>query len=263
MSFSLFYSWQSDKKTSVNKVLIRDAIDIAVAELSVEVDEAPRVEADMENVSGSPEIATVLFQKIGRSAVFIADTTVVATTIGGRCLPNPNVSTEMGYAGGLIGWGRIICVMNEHFGGIKTIPFDVRNRPFPVLYKLNPDSMESSDRIRDELAVALRAKIAGVLETEYTAVSRAIERLDINSHSELQRFGRQKCFHSPQPLTQDHIFAVQRLLDLALVRADYAPQNQLYAYHWTYLGVEVLKRLAIRDPNEDNKDSVFPMNGNL
>jgi len=62
-----------------------------------------------------------MFNRIRRSAIFVGDMTLVGTIAKAgsgnlKLVPNPNVLMEMGYAAGTIGWGRIICVMNEHFG---------------------------------------------------------------------------------------------------------------------------------------------------
>jgi hypothetical protein len=44
--------------------------------------------------------------------------------------------------------------------------------------------------------------------------------------------------------------AIPRLIDLELISCDVAPQEKMYAYHWTYLGKRVLTKLGIRNtPN--------------
>ncbi|MGB2821100.1 MAG: hypothetical protein WBF17_08970, partial [Phycisphaerae bacterium] len=81
MTCAIFYSWQSDTPASCNRTFIRSAIDVAIAGLpqTAEVAESPRVESGMEGVAGTPEVATVMFDKIRRSAVFIGDVTLVGS----------------------------------------------------------------------------------------------------------------------------------------------------------------------------------------
>jgi hypothetical protein len=62
VGYTVFYSWQSDTPANANRSLIRDALDAAVATLDA-VQEAPRVDTGMEGVAGSPEVATVMFEK--------------------------------------------------------------------------------------------------------------------------------------------------------------------------------------------------------
>src|SRR5437899_2419856 len=120
--YTIFYSWQTDSPQECNKRLIRDAIDAAVDAIGsgITVEDSPRVESGMEGVAGTPEVASVMFDKIGESAIFLGDVTLVGTiqkttNKEGDCTKktsNPNVALEMGYAAGILGWGRIICVIN-------------------------------------------------------------------------------------------------------------------------------------------------------
>jgi hypothetical protein len=269
VAFSIFYSWQSDAPGDCNRTFIRKALDAAVTSLSASaaVEDSPRVESGMEGIAGTPEVATVMFTRIKRSAVFLGDMTLVGsiTKEGSdevKRVPNPNVLLEMGYAAGTIGWGRVICVMNEHFGKRTGLPFDVRNRRFPIDYSLAPGDKKSVEKVSADLTRWVKFAIESVIKNEYEAVNDALSALDINCLNLMGACGKGDYFAAPDPRattfggpldTGKFNAAVIRLLDLRLLKAGVDPSKGLYAYHWTYLGKQVLQRLAIR-----NADSAEP-----
>ena len=114
--YQIFYSWQSVLPHKSNRTFIREAIEEATAAISQDgvVEDAPRIDEGMDGVAGTPEVATIMFQKIDTSAIFIGDVSFVGSTEpfdGNRekkRVPNPNVLLEMGYAAARIGWSRII-----------------------------------------------------------------------------------------------------------------------------------------------------------
>ncbi len=264
MEYSIFYSWQSDAPDVCNRNFIRQALDDAVSEMATiaTVEDSPRVESGMEGIAGTPEVATMMFTRIDRCAIFIGDMTLVgeihnADSDQVKRVPNPNVLLEMGYAAGIIGWSRIICVMNEHFGERMELPFDVRNRRFPIDYDLAPGDRAAANKVRNDLARWLKFAIETVGKTEYAATSEAINSLDIDCLEILQRFGPSDYFVLPkfpatvfgQLDTSKYNAAVVRLLGLRLLKADVDANKGLYAYHWTYLGKQVLLELEIRSEN--------------
>jgi len=248
--YSVFYSWQSDTPDDCNRQFIRQALDDAVAStaLGATVEDSPRVESGMQGIAGTPEVATVMFTRIKKSAVFLGDMTLVGTIAKAgsdevKRVPNPNVLLEMGYAAGTIGWGRIICVMNEHFGKRTELPFDVRNRRFPIDYALPPGDKLNREKVKKDLTRWVNFAIETVLKNEYEAVNEAVSVLDINCHNLMGVFGKGDCFSAPDPRvttlggpldTPKFNAAVIRLLDLGLIEARFAPDQGLYAYHWTY-----------------------------
>jgi hypothetical protein len=104
---------------------------------------APSLDHDTKNVTGTPAIADTIQRKIRRCGVFIADLTSVAdyTTANERQkqTPNANVMAELGLAIRAVGWERIILVMNTAFGGPDDLPFDLKHHSFPIQYSLKPD----------------------------------------------------------------------------------------------------------------------------
>jgi hypothetical protein len=94
------------------------------------------------------------------------------------------------------------------------------------------------------------------VQNEHRAVDDAIERLDSQCINLLMAHCQTFYFHVPEPTTRgeqlDAIFitnAVARLLDLKLLRYNYAREDVGYrwAYHWTYLGKLVLKKMQLSD----------------
>ncbi len=116
--FTLFYAWQSDTAQKANRFLIRDAVDDALKHINATstIDNAPRLDHDTKNISGTPEIAGSIYEKIGSAGLFLADVTFVGKTSGGKQLSNPNVLLELGFAASKLGWERIILVMNSAYG---------------------------------------------------------------------------------------------------------------------------------------------------
>ena len=263
MRFSIFYSWQSDSPSDCNRTFIRLALDDAVALLAegASVEDSPRVESGMEGIAGTPEVATVMFTRIKGSAIYLGDLTLVGTiTTDGseevKRVPNPNVLLEMGYAAGTIGWERVICVMNEHFGKRRDLPLDVRNRRFPFNYSLAHGDDDQAKKVKKDLTRWIKCSIETVVKNEYEAVSEAVSRLDINCLNLMHKHGTNDYFAGPDPrattfggLLDTHKFnaAVIRLLDLKLLKADVNTSQGLYAYHWTYLGAQALLRLGFRN----------------
>jgi hypothetical protein len=265
MGISVFYSWQSDAPDKCNRRFIREALEAAVAEIGkdAEVLDAPRVESGMEGVPGTQEVAKTMFDKIDRSDLFLGDLTLVGS-IGpleegkaNKPTPNPNVMAELGYAAARMGWERIICVMNEHFGPRDGLPFDVRSKRHPIDYTLDPSAMEDKKNAQKELAKWIKRAIETHAEYEHEAVRSAIARLDVLCLIVCSVYLRVPYFRdlgqdepnrtalAPVLDTMSFRLAIHRLLDLGLITTD--AHSKLYAYHWSYRGKLVLKDLAKRN----------------
>jgi len=259
---TIFYSWQTDSPGAVNKKFIREALDAAATELpkSIAVEDSPRVDSGMEGISGTPEVASIMFQKIDRCAVFVGDVSLIGevtekgSDASTKKIANPNVLLEMGYAAARIGWGRVICVMNEHYGCRNAQAFDVRNRRYPIDYTLSPEQMPSAARIKKGLAESLRTALAAVFKNELQMAKDTIEILDAECIALMHRCGEMPSFHIAGNPTAENPLSIkvwerpiERLLTLRLIRYDFAAEEQglRWAYQWTYLGREVLKLLNI------------------
>lgn len=258
--FTIFYSWQSDSPAELNRKFIENALRNAVAEIRSEhsLDDDPIVDLGMERVPGSPEIATIMFRKIGHSAIFVGDVTLVGEINGDpvKRTANPNVMVEMGYAAAFLGWERIICVMNEHFGKAEEQPVDVRNRRFPIDYALSP-TKDGEAKTLKQLIKDLRGAIQTVFAYELESANEASKLLDINCMNLVAKFGAEDYFAGPNPNetsfggpfdTAKFNPSILRLLDLGLVWTDFAPEQGKYAYHWTFKGKKVAEKLGYRQP---------------
>ena len=72
--------------------------------------------------------------------------TFVATTEGGKLVPNPNVMGEYGYALSQKGTRRILLAMNTAFGPPEQLPFDLSHLRHPTTYEAPPDMSDGSRR---------------------------------------------------------------------------------------------------------------------
>lgn len=176
----VFWSWQSDTPGKTGRHFVRDALSEAIAELqsSEEVLEPDtrdlkremHIDHDRKGITGSPDLASTIFDKIDRSTVFIADVTPLASferenedgEIEEKKSINSNVAIELGYALRALGTEWLLFVCNRHYGSRGDLPFDLQHKSGPIFYELAPDA--SSDEIKSQqeklvtaLKVALRA----------------------------------------------------------------------------------------------------------
>lgn len=171
---SVFYSWQMDTPAAENKKFISTCLEEAIDKLQKEEiilrpaerqsetgdntpeenDVEPQIQltSDTQGIMGTPEIASVILQKIANCDVFVADVTLTGKSkLGDKQYPNPNVCAEYGYAAGKLGFDKILLVMNEAHGDAEDLPFDFRNKRFPVRYS----STKGLEKERKKLTHAL------------------------------------------------------------------------------------------------------------
>jgi hypothetical protein len=252
---TVFYSWQSDLDASTTRNLIRKAIQRAVRTVSsgVAVADSPRLDQDTKGIAGTPAITQTIFHKIESSAVFVADVTIVcrhsAPQREEKGFPNPNVMLELGYAAATIGWDRIILVMNAEFGNPQLLPFDLRNRRFPLQFHA---SNGNDERLLARMAESLEEAISVCLAQSYQAAHDVVARLDTGCLAILKRHAGNSAFweevqegHDPlgQLFGVTHA-AIRRLLEMKVIRSFEYDNAHGFAYRWTYLGREVLKLLG-------------------
>jgi hypothetical protein len=168
----VFWSWQSDLPGKVSRYLIKEALELAIDALNQERDivEAERpleLDQDRKGVPGSPDLANVIFEKIRAADVFVADVTPVGQSASSpaKKLMNPNVAIELGYGLGTIGDRKLVMVLNEHYGSRDDLPFDLRHKAGPILYRLPPDATKNeieaaTKSLSSKLKSALRMMIA-------------------------------------------------------------------------------------------------------
>jgi len=127
----IFYSWQSDRPSKVNRTFIERSLKNAVKFLKKEVNTflSPRIDSDVKGTTGAIKIADEILAKIDCCSIFVADVTPLPKPANAkRITPNPNVMFELGYAANSIGWDRVILVLNSAYAKTEELPFDIRGR---------------------------------------------------------------------------------------------------------------------------------------
>jgi hypothetical protein len=170
---TIFYSWQSDLPSKINRGFIREALSIAIREVTKDLSlyEDPRLDQDTQGIPGSPEIVNSILTKIDSCSMFIAD-----LTLARQGIPNPNVLIEYGYALKAKGHECIIGVMNDAFGLPDNLPFDLKARRWPIRYHLAQNASldmrkcqkkQLVDSFRDALGTAVGAGLFPDLRSVY------------------------------------------------------------------------------------------------
>jgi hypothetical protein len=173
---TVFYSWQSDTPSNLNRNLIEKAIQEALKRLKsdAELQEALRdtdvtLDKDTKGVAGSPPITDTILKKIEGCAVFIADLTFVGESKEGltnaagkpRQFPNPNVLIEYGFALRCHSHAQLIGIMNSAYGepDAESLPFNLRHFRRPMTYHLGdgsaPDKAERFEKLVGMLVEAI------------------------------------------------------------------------------------------------------------
>ncbi len=162
---NIFYSWQSDLPDNTNKIVIRDMLQKAKniieteKKINIIIDEAIR------NKAGSPNISLTILEKIDNADMFVSDITTInkTDTDDNRKTPNPNVMYELGYAVAKLGWEKIILILNEEYGTIDEIPFDIRQHAI-TSYSLSDSQTEKQRSIIGNKAKEFENKINLILD---------------------------------------------------------------------------------------------------
>ena len=261
-NFDVFYSWQSDLPNKYNRNTIEKTAKLAISNINIDAsfEHSPRLDQATEGKSGTPEIANTIYEKIETSGIFLADVSFVGKTISDdsnkpiKLLPNVNVLIELGYAARSISWDRVILVMNTSYGSPESLPFDLKNRKFPITYNLNRDRENKREKEEQKLIQELELAIKSCINAEHALVQEKIELLDRHSTVWMKEMGNHSAFVSNERETMGQILGTQRLddslirlIDLKLIKTDFNTDANLYAYHWTYIGVLVLKKLGFRN----------------
>ena len=164
MSFTIFYSWQSDLPNATNRGFIGTALtkvkDVLQRDETVTVE--PVIDRDTSGVPGSPDIALTIFGKIDSCQLFVGDVSIINRGQEGRKTPNPNVLVELGYALKSLGPERVILVMNTAYGGPEDLPFDLKMRRI-VSYNM-PQEVNERSTERRALEQRLTAAVRAIIE---------------------------------------------------------------------------------------------------
>jgi len=170
--FKVFYSWQSDIDSGLNRGLIRDALEKAQKRLRAKGIEF-EIQESARGVPGSPDIANVILARICDADAVVVDVTIINAGCrmpdgaSPRLTPNPNVLIELGFAAGVVGWERIVMAFNSGFGGRdgkpavpkEVLPFDLGLKQVAA-YNLPDDGAKAAER--DKLAGMLMSALEAI-----------------------------------------------------------------------------------------------------
>lgn len=166
----VFFAWQSEVFKNANQRAIEASLRAAatrVEDAYAARNLAVHIDKDTTGRSGSPAIADEILQKIDAADIFVGDVTITnaAYAPAGRTAPNANVLVELGFAVGVLGWDRVICLLNKECGHLApSLPFDVRHRRISV-YKLSDhESAKAKNKADGALTELLVAAITETIE---------------------------------------------------------------------------------------------------
>jgi hypothetical protein len=184
----VFWSWQSDTPGKIGRHFVREALEAAIKALNeeVEVEEPEReihLDHDRKGVSGSPDLASTILEKIKATSIFVADVTPVGTTLDRKALINSNVAIELGFALAHVGDQFILMVLNNHYGNRETLPFDLKHKAGPIIFSLQPEA--SNQEIKSE-----QSSLSGKLKT---AIRDCLEALNRKSNKETSKHIETEC----------------------------------------------------------------------
>ncbi len=125
------------------------------------VRETLHLDQDIQGITGSPDLVRTIFEKIEKSAVVVADVTIVGATDAGKKLINSNVAIELGYALHARTDKNVLLVFNRFYGTHEDLPFDLRHKGGAVDFNLALDAgreaIEAQGKaLKDRFSLALK-----------------------------------------------------------------------------------------------------------
>lgn len=179
----VFWAWQSDHPRKISRDVIRSALEAAIEELKQEknVLEPPEesrgelhLDHDTKGLTGSPDVARSILEKIQEALVFVGDITAVGKTPAvegnegtkpGRSLINSNVAIEYGFALRKLTDSAVLGVMNLHYGKPEDLPFDIIHKRWPIRYQLHPEATKQEiDAARNHLRAQFVTALKGFID---------------------------------------------------------------------------------------------------
>ena len=185
--FRIFYSWQSSIGQHDNRSYIRNKIQsvISHSDYNLMIDEATR------DTAGSPDIVSSIMGKIRIADIFICDLTIVKNDDNDGCgMPNSNVIFELGVAVALLGWERIICIVNTYYGDIELLPFDINHHRCLPYNKNGREEIKILDLSEPILKILLKYDqiVANFCKNDYIVHDKKIYEKLMESYSEEDLF---------------------------------------------------------------------------
>jgi hypothetical protein len=189
---TVFYSWQSDSPSNLNRNFIEKALLEALKRLHSDAtlenalrDTKVELDKDTQGVAGSPPIAETILRKIKDCAVFVADLSFVGESKNGftnasgklRQFPNPNVLIEYGFALRCHSHAKLIGIMNTAYGkpDAESLPFDLRHLRWPISYHFTDSSAPDRNEQFEKLVETL-VKAIGLILSQHSLQPIAVEK---------------------------------------------------------------------------------------
>lgn len=166
---TVFYAWQSDSPSNLNRGFIEQALREALKRLHLDaVLEPASRDVSAEPHEDTPSLVETFLKKIDECAIFIADLTLVSLPKGAlttvtsspRHSPNPNVLIEFGYALRTHTQDQLIGIANTAYGfpDAASLPFYLRHLCSPITYHLsNPGSSDKNGQLENLVRTLVRA----------------------------------------------------------------------------------------------------------
>jgi hypothetical protein len=152
------------------------------------------IDRDTKSVPGMPDIGHTILEKIAKSAVVVADVTIINPAAvrrpDERPVSNPNVLFELGYAYRKLSPNAIIGVLNTASGEVEELPFDLWPKRL-MTYRLaaDDDKAEVRAKLVDAFAAAIRQCLGeSQLDSHFNSPLHGKECLE--TLLSLQRFAR-------------------------------------------------------------------------
>lgn len=174
---SIFYSWQSDHKTTKN--FIDKALKSAIKELAGNniLNRSPRLDKDTQGAVGSPNIVSTIKEKIDECGVFLADISIVDEAKSGRKLVNQNVMFELGYAIARHSESNTMMLFNSDLGDPKDLPFDISHHRVLQFSVKNDD--QQGTKLKAKLIGALTAHLTSLDEQEVVQIEQSLDDIQL------------------------------------------------------------------------------------
>jgi len=174
---TIFYSWQSDHKNTKN--LINKSLISAIKDLAGNntLEKAPRLDKDTQGVVGSPNVVSIIKNKIDSCGIFVADVSIVDESKGGRKLVNQNVMFELGYAIAKHSELNVVMLFNTDLGDPKDLPFDISHHR--VLQFSANDDDKNGTKLKGKLVGALTAHLNSLTEQEVLQVEQTLDNIQL------------------------------------------------------------------------------------
>ena len=258
MVLKVFFSWQSetDLQGLKNKEFLLMCINSVIKDINVKKKiKGARLKLyeGLERIPGNAEVAKQMFEQIDQCNIFIGDFTVVQKICNRykdivnkhglffRYTPNCNVYGEYNRALGKNSsfWQQVVLVMNKANGDphedAQVIPFDARERRYPIVYELIDYSKEGQAEGKKKLMPILEDAL---LKSAKAALENIGEQFSpFVSWYEQHKDGRYNFTEIDDSLIREHENKILQTKDPLLIVAPESNQNTIFI-HRIYEGQE-------------------------